>query len=428
MRRLLALPCLLAAALLSACSGGQTLHLDLVERDGPPFAEAFPEPAALLDTDDVQATRRELARVRLPATREHHDGLLALLDGRERVTADQLLLLVEAVHLPAESVHISVSDASGTVVYTPRGQGEFAPVVDELLLRGVDKVDGLTPRLAGRLMGRSHDDGTLDLLVQAWLPRVDDGSDEALHELVAGFHGSPALEPLLTRHLAPSGRLDGPAGWSLVERMSFDDGRLELIEVLLTRPTTVDGAVLERAVTAMAFDDGRARAAALLAQRLDTIDGETLLAVLGQLSFDDGRLRTLDHLAPRVSALDGALARRVLGVMSFDSGRQGALERLAASGRLVVGGQGLLGLVELASFDSGRLELLRQVLPHLEGDLGGEAARSLLAGFSFDSGRQQALEAVLARCGSLDRDQRQALVDCFSFDSNRDEAADLLGL
>src|SRR5689334_7134093 len=165
----LVLPALVLAA--TGCSSGFSFG----RRTGPEFRDAFPDAAVLVTTQEPATVRERLANTQLPATQEHHQHLLELLRAQPKVTAQHLVLLVEAVSLPDSTMFV-VHDGRTWHAYPPRGTGPFAPVADQLLLEGADKLVGLDRRWFGELIGRTQSDATLQHLVDRFVPGLDDGS------------------------------------------------------------------------------------------------------------------------------------------------------------------------------------------------------------------------------------------------------------
>lgn len=373
----------------SGCRGGGGY-----ERTGPDFAVEFPDAGELVTTTDVEATRRRLANVQLPTTAAHHDRLRALLAEREQISAGHLLLLVEAVSLPDGSI-IYVVD--GVVRrFAPRGQGEFAPVVDELLMAGCDKLVDVDAERLGELIGRSQSDEVMTLLAQRWLPEVDDGSAHSLDALIDGLGGSPARMPFVLGHLVSSGRLDGAHGWALVGRLSFDSERIALVRAL--------------------------------SSRRDSIDEGDMLTALGAMSFDSGRTGVVEAVAPRLTSLSPEAAVGAVAVFSFDDGRRDAVAVLARAARLQPDHRLLASLVGLCSFDQTRVEVVRVLAPRLSGDPDAALALALLRTLSFDSGRVEVLQAMAPHWRDLPESARERIAGSMAFSSNRDGARARLGL
>ncbi|MEO6596934.1 MAG: hypothetical protein ABIP94_19485, partial [Planctomycetota bacterium] len=202
---------LLPVVLATSCGGGAVL----ARRTGPDFAVAFPAASVLVTTQDPVAVRTRLAEVRLPATKEHHDQLLSLLRAQPTISAQHLVLLVEAVALPEQNLSM-FNDGHMQRTYSQRGKGGFAPVVDHLLTEGTPKLTGVDRGWLGEMLGRTQSDATLRGLADRFVAELDDGSETALLQIVGGMPGSPALLPFLTGYLAPQGRLDGTRGWQVV--------------------------------------------------------------------------------------------------------------------------------------------------------------------------------------------------------------------
>jgi len=376
----------LAILAATSCCGG-----NLFDRSGPAFPVAFPDPTVLVTTPEPESVRTRLAQVQLPATQEHHQRLLELLRAQTKITAPHLILLVEAVSHPeiGSSVHID----GMRYVYPPRGKGEFSKVADQLLSEGADKLVGLDRRWFGELVGATQSDATLQLLVDRFLPGLDDGSEAALRDMLAGMPGSPAAVPFLTG-LAARGKLDDERGWAAVGMLAFDDQRVALVRALVKRHPSVDGS--------------------------------RFVAIVRSLSFDDGRTNVVEALAAKVKPLSGEVVDDVLGAFSFDSGRQTACATFAAAGTVQLDLQRLAGLAQRFSFDDGRVGCVKALASCVQGPANGAGARDLLHAFSFDSGRLDALRVIAPHCRALSSADKKALLGAFSFDSNREAAAHVL--
>lgn len=379
----LLLPTVLAMAAFAACR--------VSVRQGPPFDEAFPDASVLITTSDPAAVRAKLATVQIPATREHHDRLLELLRSQPRIRAAHLALLAHAV--ATSSNHVTVNGAE-VHVYGQRGRGDFAPVIEQLLTEGIERVTDVDRRWFGELIGVTQSDATMRLWVDRFLAQVDDGSPQALGEMLDGMPGSPATVPFLVGELAPKGRLDGERGWLAFARVSFDSERTALLDAIVSRGGAIDGDRMVAAMRAFSFDSGREHAFALLAGKAQPLSIEHVQASLATFSFDSGR--------------DAAFA--VLGKQSS----------------VHLTDRHLVDLVRMCSFDSAKRKCVEALGPRLEGAPNGADAVALLAAFSFDSDRQQAVAAMGARWAQLTAAERERLLATFSFESNRANAAKLL--
>jgi hypothetical protein len=375
---------LLATALLASCRVGV--------RQGPPFDEAFPDASVLVTTTDPAAVRAKLVTVQLPATRAHHDRLLALLRAQPTIRAANLALLAHAV---AVSSNYFVAANDGNLrIYGQRGHGEFAPVIDQLLTEGIDRVTDVDRRWLGELIGISQSDATMRLWADRFLARVDDGSPQALAEILDGMPGSPANKPFLVDYLAPKGALDGERGWIAFARMSFDSDRSAMLAAIVSR-----GAA---------------------------IDGDRMVATMRAFSFDDARERTFVLLADKAQPLTIANAKASVATFSFDSGREVAFVALGKQQGVHLTDRHLVEFARMCSFDSSRIACVKALAPRLEGAPNAADAKSLLAAFSFDSDREAALAVMCARWLQLPAADREPLLATFSFDSNREQAARLL--
>tara|TARA_R110002072_G_scaffold109160_2_gene236365 strand:+ start:114 stop:1244 length:1131 start_codon:yes stop_codon:yes gene_type:complete len=353
--------------------------------------DAFPDLGVLVTTADPARVRAELANVTLPDSDSHNMELLAMLRGRETVTAAHLVLLVRAVALPE---NIICSNGAGKWTYPQRGKSEHAAFVDQLLTEGAAKLDDVDGYWLGELIGISQSDATMMMLCEQYVPAVDDGSERAFDELLRGMPGSPAMLPFLSLYMGPQGRLDGARGWHAFGKMSFDNDRVALLETLL--------------------------------QRNEELSDERVLMAMKAFSFDNGRERALELLVDRASPLDAETARAAASTFSFDSGRGAAFATLAKRGGVVMEESQLARFVGLCSFDADRVKCVQLFAPKLQGEPRGKAANSLLSKLSFDSGRLKVVELMASRWVQLSKDERFALLQVFSFDSSRKQATRLL--
>lgn len=363
------------------------------KRTGPAFDEAFPDPSILITTEDPDRLRAKLGNAILPSTQEHHDRLLELLGSVDSINPAHLQLLVEAVYLPQDGGVLTVVNEQ-RIHFPLRGKGEFAPVADRLLLEGAKKLEDLDAFSAGRLLGRTHSDGTLSELADLFLEKVDDGSDQALQDLVRGFGGSPALRPMLVDFMAPRDLLTGERHWTALEALPFDDGKLAVIEAC--------------------------------ALRMEQCTPADLVRYGKLMSFDSGRVSAIAAVAPRVGKLEGTDLVPLLGAFSFDEGRHQSLEKLIASAEVKSTHVELNEIVRTCSFDETRGKLVGLMAPRLGGSPTSATLREILAAFSFDSGRLKALERLAPSLGGIDSREHREVLAVFSFDSNRKEAKKIL--
>jgi len=363
-------------------------------RTGADFDDEFPDPAELVTTRDPAAVRARLATARLPDTDEHHRRLVDLLRAQPAIDAAHLVLLAEAVHSGTPSILVRESNSVAHTFYGVRGEGRFAPVVDELLVLGADKLQRVDRRGLGELLGLTQSDPTLALLADRFLPALDDGSEQALAEVLDGMLGSPATAPFVCGYLAPRGAIDGPRGWAAVHHLAFDADRVAVIQALVARNPAVDG--------------------------------DRLVATIGTLSFDSGRCQGLDAMVPKAKPVSAEVGRAAVASFSFDSGRETAVATLANHGGLQLDDAQLVEFVGLCSFDSGRLRCVQVLAPHVRGDASFAAAEQLLREFSFDSSRLAAVEVMAPRWLALPAHDRSRLATTFAFDSSRAQALGLL--
>lgn len=368
----------LALLTLSAC-GGVTPRL--------PLAEVFPDLGVLVTTQEPEKVRDQLRAVELPTTSDHREHLLTLLRAQPTISAAHLALLVRAVDLQTV---FTVSDGTSIWTYPYRGKADNSAFVDQLLTEGAAKLGDVDRRWLGELIGMTQSDATLQLLARRWATPLDDGSDRALDELLAGMPGSPALMPFVTTCLLPQGKLDGDKGWRLFGALSFDQDRVALLRELVAR--------------GHAFDSDR------------------FVDVMKAMSFDNARTQAFAIMAPKIPGLTPETARRAMTAFTFDSGRTDAFAVLGKCEGLTLDETHLVPLVKLCSFDNGRIGCIERLSPALRGAVDAKAAKQVLAAFSFDSDRLKAVKVLAPRLLQLDVETRKALAATFSFDSNRTEA------
>lgn len=356
-----------------------------------PFDEVFPEPEALLTTPDPEAARAALARTVIPDTAAHRERLLSALRSREQVTGSRLALLASAMTGARQRV---TNDGTGTLAWPPRGSGAHAAPTDELLRLGLPKLQSVSRREFGQLIGLTHSDEVLRAYCDRFLAGLDDGSQDALDEILAGMRGSPATGPFLAGVLAPIGRLDGPRGFATFARLVFDDDRVALLGALVARS--------------------------------QPIDGEQLLTALHAFTFDEGRERAFAQLAPRLDALTPEQTGAAVATFTFDSGKEAAFAAISSQSSLRLSDEHLLAMARLCLFDSGKLHCLQQLAPRVAGPANGEVAVRLLELFSFDSDRRAAVATMTNHWRGLDAATKQRLLATFTFDSERRRAAALL--
>lgn len=374
------------------------------------FDEVFPDPEALLTTPDPDGARQALATVLIPDTEAHRERLLAALRNRDRVSGARLALLAAAM---TSSRQRQLGDETHPIFWPARGRGTHAGPTDALLTLGLPKLEAVTRREFGQLIGHTQSDEVLRDYCERFLPGLrldqperqlagvsdrfgpdlDDGSDAALIEILAGMRGSPATAPFLSL-LAMSGRLDGTAALAAFAQLAFDDDRVTVLAALVARGQPIGGEQLLTVLRAFAFDDGRERAFALLAQHLRTLTPEQTGAAVA--------------------------------TFTFDSGKQAAFASLGVHGGVSLSDEHLLAMARLCLFDGTRLQCVQRLAPRLVGPADGQVAVQLLKQFSFDGDRRSAVEAMASRWRSLDAATKERLLATFLFDSERQRAAALL--
>ena len=354
------------------------------------FQDAFPDATVLLTTTDPEAVRAQLLEVQAPSTSEHHELLLGLLRGQQRIRAANLVLLARAVDMPTHSTHHT---NAGRWQWARPGEGD-AKFLDALLSEGLDHIGEIDRRWFGELIGLQQQKATLQRYCAHFLAQLDDGSATALQQMLGGMPGSPMVTPFVLDVIAKQGKLDEARMWVAFDAVSFDANRLELLRGLLDRGLAIDDAQLVRIMQTFSFDEARADAFLLL--------------------------------APKVPALSTERAHEAVATFSFDSGRQTAFAELGKHGSVQITDAQLVTLTALCSFDSGRIECVKSLRSRLVGTPNAVDAQALLATFSFDSDRVHAVEVMAPRWRQLGKPAREGLLGTFSFDSSRREAGALL--
>lgn len=395
--------------LVTALSGCKSEPLpEPVERDGPPFAEAFPDPTVLLTTSDVKGTRAELSTVQLPSTREHHDELVELLRSVDAIDVEHLLLLTEAVDLSvAESdeaswpagtklVIESSSGDSDVRILPARGTSPFADVVDTLLLEGTAKLAPIDEFDAGRVLGRTQSDETLGALADVFLPTFDATSAGSLRELLNGFGGSSARIPFVTKILAPGGTLVGEREDVALLALTFDEERVAVATALIESRDRITIDDLNRYLERMSFDDARVDVLRTAIPKLPILDADALVGVLRRLAFDDAKVEAVRRLAEakRLRILIEDL-RAILQNFHFDDPRQAAIEILAPSIGGTVNSVIAGGIIRLFSLDSTRSRAVIGLAPKLAELDAGDRDR-LLRNIEDEHAKAEAREALEA--------------------------------
>lgn len=406
------------------------------ERDGPEFAVAFPDPSVLVHTTDPDGLRRVLDRTPLPDDPAHHAMLLGLLEDVDSLDTEHLLLLTQAVALPLrmgeEPSDLAISSVyvnGKQVIVATRGEGEWAPVVDELLLTGADKLTDPGATAFGRLINTTQSDEALTALTAKLDgPGWDDGSPEALDEILEEIDFNSVRTALCVKGLIPAGRLSADRVQTALEHADFDSDRLELLTAHYAGREQIGFDELLRHVRHMSFDDGRIQVVGLAADLIDSMNGQEFAQVVEASSFDSGRVQIVTTLAPKIRISTTGDAIGVLEHASFDSARKDMLEQLVErADQFDVDGDGILALVKLTSFDSTKADILRLVAPRLRVNLTPDEAGRLMRAFSFDSGRSEALEILRDRIAPIEDAGRKKVLAPFSFDSSREKAREMLG-
>lgn len=429
---------LLPALVLSfaACSSPGVHVWTAVERDGPPFAESFPDPAVLLSTRDVRGVRKVLANTPLPETDEHHEALLALVNEAPTIDTDHLLLISEAVAIPGRisreaveraDVAVALMQINGrTPTVVTRGGGEFAQVLDDILIAGAEKLSDPDAENLGRLLGATQFSATMERLCDPLLKRCDDGSEHALREMLEGIPFDDQRSEFLLSVLLPRGHLPPARQELALDSLSFDSNKTELVLELYDGARELDPDRVLRDLGKLSFDSSRSQVVNAAARRLGPIDRATTEAFLANASFDSSRTEMMMTLQPLVR-LDGA--EDVLALMqtcSYDSNREELLDLMLAGRFPKVSPHELADLVSVADYDSSRRSILDKVAPYVGGPMKPAEARCLLESFSFDESRLHAVRLFADDIRRYSADEKRELVQAISFSSNREEALFLL--
>ncbi len=438
MRYLLAIPLLLAA--LFSCSQTSS-QWSVPRRDGPPFAQTFPDAAVLATTNDVRATRETLWTTPLPETREHHDRLIAVLERTPSIDTDHLLLLTDAVAVPGrlardakgnESVQVSiVTGNDGIQIIRTRGKGEFTPVIDQLLTMGMSKLSDPSATNLGRLVGEAQSTETMIALSDHLLETCDSGSSGDLERMLKGIPFDEQRADFATIVLLPRGRLAGERQSIALETLSFDSTKERLMSAVYDSLDEVPVPMLLEHIELLDFDSGRSSVAKAASSRIGPMTGAEMLAMLERFDFDSGKVQAVQAMRTKIAIADFGDVLQIMDASDFESGANQILDLLLASA-LPASAFPTLTAIDLGaacdaySFDSGRIETLRKLEPHFQGTLDGESARELLNQFSFDSGKFECLQIFASRMNALPYDEQKLLLSSFDFDSDRERARDLL--
>lgn len=405
------------------------------DRTGPEFAKAFPDPAVLLTTEDITKTRKLLDTVPMPETDAHHDALRDVLAAAESVDSKHLVLLTEAV---AINVRLKKSDKRKTggqiQIHTTNGrthiysrmQGEYAPVIDELLLAGAKKLSDIGPESFGRLIVNTQEQKTVVALSDVLLEKSDDESDAALRKILKTIQVASIRHELCATVLLPRGRLNGKRADVAIESMSFDSNRANLIGAIYATRDSIDGETLYRHTKLQSFDSGRTKVVKLGAPKLSTISGATARRIVRLASFDSGKTDLLRILSSRIRLENSLEALDFLKLSSFDSARTANLKILLGGDFPKIRAGELAAFAKTASFDSDRQKILDLVAPHFDGQFTAASAKKLLNSFSFDSGRLSAVRTFSRSLQELSKEARMSILETFSFDSDRKRATMLI--
>ena len=433
MRYLLAIPLLLAA--LFSCSQTSS-QWSVPRRDGPPFAQTFPDAAVLATTNDVRATRETLWTTPLPETREHHDRLIVVLEQTPSIDTDHLLLLTDAVAVPGrlardakgnESVQVSiVTGSDGIQIVHTRGKGEFTPVIDQLLTMGMSKLSDPNATNLGRLVGAAPSTETMIALSDHLLETCDSGSDRDLERMLNGIPFDEQCADFAALVLLPRDRLTGDRQLIALKTLSFDSTKERLMSAVYASLDDVPVTMLIEHIELLDFDSGRVSVASAASPHVRSINGGQLLQLLEGFDFDSGKVGAVDAMRGKVALAGFGDALRIMEASDFDSGATQILDLLLASSFPSVTVNDLCAACDASSFDSGSLETLRKLEPLFQGPFDGEGARDLLNKLSFDSGKLECIQIFAAHMRALSYDEQKVVLSAFTFDSDRERARDLL--
>ena len=428
LRLLLPALCLMTVACSTWSVGGS-----IPTRDGPEFAKAFPDASVLVSTTDVREVRALLETVQLPATKEHHDQLIALVDEAEEFSAQHLLLLTEAVARDPDLSNcvIITSSQNGTTFHWTRGAGEYAHVIDELLLTGAKKVSDPSPKHFGQLLGRTQTKQSLIALVRECekVNDADDWDDGSASDLQAILEESLIDEiklELCIDALLPAGRLDEERANVAVRSMAFDGGRKRLLTADYARRSSLSPEELLSHVVLMSFDEARTETVRQGAPLLAKVDGHQVLDLVETAAFDTGKVEMVQALASNIEFQSSPEVIAIVEAAAFDSGKEKILSALAAGSFLKLNGDDLVAFANTAAFDSGRIDILKTLHPHVDSALSADELRQVLHTCAFDSGRRQVVEIFVNELRRLPSSDREQILSCFAFSSDKKEARKIL--
>lgn len=419
-------------AFATACSSGH-IGAEFARRDGPQFADAFPDVNALVTLDDTDEARALLATVPLPETDEHHAELRALLERTQELDTGHLLLLVEAVALGHESnTHTSYfTTEAGKLVSWGRGSGAYASVVDELLLAGVAKLRDPSPKHLGELLSKTQTKETTIELAQlcAKMDHAldwDDGSSKDLKAILRAAQADRVRLEYCIDVLLPNGQLDESRADIAMRSLNFDSGRTELIIADYGRRSSLTANTLLEHAKLMDFDSGLTSVVEHGAPLLTKIDGTEALELVQIASFDSGRTEIVELVAEHIDFQSSPDVLAIMQTASFDSGRAKILGVLAEGSFMELDGDDLIEFVQTANFDSGKFELMALLKPHVRSPLSAGELRNLLGTSSFDSGRMQVAELFASSLRRIPAEERLSILDCFSFESGKRKLRSML--
>lgn len=367
-----------------------------------PFAKAFPDPSVLITSPDVELLTDKLDRCDFPRTEKHHTLLRNLLRLAATIDADHLLLLTRAVapsfsKLPL-GFQLSINGEDIDRLPMPRGQGQFDDRIDQLLLAGAPKIDNVTPRDVGRLLGRTQSTAALAELAERFLPRVDDGSVEALSAILEGLKSAQGSEAeIVSRSFVPTSSKDsGDQGKPLPSAMT------EFVRDYLSERGRLQG---QRALVAISFLSTDEEKTNLILRQLreDDIGKDTprdlghLESLLKLLNSSKSRLAVLAQALPNLVNLPPSKQIELAKTLNYDKDRLEVLERFSESGTENLSVDDLHSFLDLLTYGSSKRQFFLSVNHRI---LFTETPQilSLLKRFPSGSEKAKVLAALLGKC------------------------------
>ena len=306
------LPTLFVLALLAGCS----LTSGELDRTGPSFRDAFPDPSILLSSEDVGALRAKLSRTPLPTTLEHHELLGRTLEERSEVRTENLLLLTEAVSVwPEGAVQPSELPTTGT--------GPYAEWVDRLLLEGAKRLEDFQPGLVGTMLERTQSPEGMAELAEVLVMLCDAGDPQTLVLLLDGFEDGDCQADFVIDTLMDRGVVVGEKRWLVLRALRSRAAMRRVANEVILRDPDFEAGTLATLLRQAQTDGARLEYLDLALEWLSFEDPADRCAVLQAFSFDRERYQALDRLLLESRSrpwTDEAWAT-VAATFSFDSTR-----------------------------------------------------------------------------------------------------------